>query len=99
MTVFEVLETTEALQFDEGSVDGKSVSAANVIIFPPEDDGMDTDEDDGNGVHCIPDNLCGRQLLSASELNLQRTAGTNLIIDESHASGSSQARFSFIPTI
>ena len=35
MTVFEVLETIEALQFEEGFVDGESRSAANVIIFPP----------------------------------------------------------------
>ena len=67
MAVFEVLETIEALRFKEGFVDGESVSAANVIIFPPEDEGMDTDEDDGNDVNCIPDNLCGSnffQLLS-----------------------------------
>ena len=98
MTVFEVLETIEALQFEEGFVDGESVSAANVIIFPPEDEGMDTDEDDGKDVNCIPDNLCGRQLLSAAELDFLGTGGTNLIIDESLASGSSHVRFSFILT-
>ena len=59
---------------------------------------MDTDKDDGNDVNCISDNLCGRQLLSAAELDLLGTGGTNLIIDESQASGSSQVRFSFIPT-
>ena len=89
MTVFEVLETIEALRFEEGFVDGESVSAAIVIIFPPEDDG---------NVVCIPDNLCGRQLLSAAELDLQGTGGTNLIIDEPQASGGSQVRFNFIPT-
>ena len=98
MTVFEVLETIEALRFEEGFVDGESVSAANVIIFPPEDEGMDTDEDDGNDVNCIPNNLCGRQLLSAAELDLLGTGGANLIIEESQASGSSQVRFSFILT-
>ena len=98
MTVFEVLETIEALRFEEGFVDGESVSAANVIIFPPEDEDTDTDKDDGNGVNCIADNLCGRQLLSAAELDLLGTGGTNLIIDESQASGSSQVWFSFIPT-
>ena len=100
MTVFEVLETIEALPFEEGFVDGESVSAANVIIFTLKDDGMDTDEDDGNGVNCISDNLCRRQLLSAAELDLQGTINTNLIIDKnkSQASGSSQVRFSFIPT-
>ena len=97
MTVLEVLETIEAWRFEEGFVDGKSVSATNLIIFPPEDDGMNTDEDDGNGVNCILDNLCGSQLLSAAELDLQGTGGTNLIIDKSQASGSSQVRFSFIP--
>ena len=35
MTVFEVFETIEALRFEEGFVDGESVSAANDIIFPP----------------------------------------------------------------
>ena len=59
---------------------------------------MDTDEDYGNDVNCILDNLCGRQLLSAAELNLLGTGGTNLIIDESQASGSSQVGFSFILT-
>ena len=88
MTVFEVLKTIEALRFEESFADGESVSAANVIIFPPEDDGMDTDKDDGNGVKCIPDNLCRRQLLLAAELDLQETRSTNLIIDESQASGS-----------
>ena len=83
MTVFEVLETIEALRFEEGFVDGES--AANLIIFPPEDEGMDTDEDVGNDVNCIPDNLCGRQLLSADELDLLGIGGTNLIIDESQA--------------
>ena len=98
MTVFKVLETIDALQCEEGFVDGEFVSAANVIIFPPEDEGMDTDEDDENGVNCIRDNLCRRQLLSAAELDFLRTGGTNLIIDESQALGSSQIRFSFIPT-
>ena len=42
MTVFEVLETIKALRFEEGFVDGEFVSAANVFIFPPEDEGMDT---------------------------------------------------------
>ena len=42
MTVFEVLETIEALRFEKSFVVSESVSAANVIIFPPEDEGMDT---------------------------------------------------------
>ena len=98
MTVFGVLKTIEALRFEEGFVDGESVSTANIIIFPPEDEDMDTDEDDENDVNCIPDNLCGKQLLSVAELNLLETGGTNLIIDESQALGSSQVRFSFIAT-
>ena len=98
MTVFEVLETIEALRFEEGFVEGEPVSAVNVVIFPPEDEGMDTDEDDENDVNFIPDNLCRRQLLSAAELDLLGTGGTNLIIDESQASGSSQVRYSFIST-
>ena len=98
MTVFEVLETIEALRFEEDFVDDESVSAANVVIFSPEDEGMDTDEDDGNDVNCIPDNLCRILLLSAAELDLLGKGGTNLIIDKSQASGSSQVRFSFIST-
>ena len=50
---------------------------------------MNTDEDDGNVVNCVPENPCERQLLSAAEWNLQGTIGTNLIIDKSQASGSS----------
>ena len=42
-TVFEVLETIKALRFKESFVVCESVSAANVIIFPPEDESMDTD--------------------------------------------------------
>ena len=99
MTVIEVLETSEALRFEENFGNGTSVSAANVVVFPPENDGVDTDENDENGVNCIPDNLCGRQLFSAAELDLQGTGGTNLIIDELQASGNSQVKFSFIPTI
>ena len=99
MTVFEVLETIEAFRLEEGFANGKFVSAANVIIFSIENDGVDTDEDDGNGVNCIPNNLCRRQFLSAAVLDLPGTGGTNLIIDESQASVSSQVRFSFIPTI
>ena len=98
MTVFEVFETIEALRFEEGFVDDNSMSAAKIIIFLPEDDGMNTDEDIGNGVYCIPDNLCERQLLSAAVLDVLGTGSTNLIIDESQTSGSSHVRFSFIPT-
>ena len=96
MTVFEVVETIEALRFEEGFVDRESVSAANVIIFPPEDEG--NDEDNRNDVNCIPNNLCEKQFLSDAELDSQGTGGTNMITDESQVSGSSQVRFSFIPT-
>ena len=96
MTVFEVSETIEALRFEEGFVDCESVSVANVIIFPPEDEG--NDEDNRNDVNCIPNNLCEKQFLLDAELDLQGTGGTNMITDESQVSGSSQVRFSFIPT-
>ena len=59
---------------------------------------MDIDEDDGNDVSCIPNNLCGRQLLSDAELDLQGTGGTKLITDESQALTSGQVRFNYIPT-
>ena len=69
MTVFEALDVFEALKskYMYSFVAGKSVSTANVIIFLPKNDGIDTDEDDGNDVNCIPDNLCGRQLPSNAE--------------------------------
>ena len=67
MTVFEALEVLEALESKCSFVAGESVSIAHVIIFLPKNDGIDTDEDDGNDVNCIPDNLCGRQLPSDAE--------------------------------
>ena len=67
MTVFEALVVLEALESKYSFVAGESVSTANVIIFLPKNDGIDTNEDDGNDVNCIPDNLCGRQLPSDAE--------------------------------
>ena len=67
MIVFEALEVLEALESKYSFVGGESVSSANVIIFLPKNDGIDTDEDDGNDVNCIPDNLCKRQLPSDAE--------------------------------
>ena len=67
MTVFEALEVLESLESKYSFVAGESVSTANVIVFLPKNDGIDTDEDDGNDVNCIPDNLCGRQLPSDAE--------------------------------
>ena len=84
MNVFEVLEAIETLRFEESFADGESVSSANVIIFSPENEDMDTAEKDGNGVNCIPDNLCGRQLLSAAKLDLLGTGGSNLIISSGY---------------
>ena len=67
MTVFEALDVLEALDSKYSFVAGESVSTANVIIFLPKNNGIDTDEDDGNDVNCIPDNLCGRQVPSDAE--------------------------------
>ena len=67
MTVFETLEVLEALESKYSFVAGESMSTANVIIFLRKNDGVDTDEDDGNDVNCIPDNLCERQLPSDAE--------------------------------
>ena len=69
------------------------MSTANIIIFPQKNNGIDTDEDDGNNVNCILNCLCGSQLLSDAELDLQGTGGTKLITDESQALTSSQVRF------
>ena len=67
MTFFEALEVLEALESKYSFVAGESVSNANVIIFLPKNDGIDTDKDDGNDVNCIPYNLCERQLPSDAE--------------------------------
>ena len=67
MTVFEALDVLEALESKYSFVAGESVSTANVIIFLPKNNGIDTDEDDGNDVNCISDNLCGRQVPSDAE--------------------------------
>ena len=67
MTVFETLDVVEALESKYSFVAVESVSTTNVIIFLPKNDGIDTDEDDGNDVNCIPDNLCERQLPSDAE--------------------------------
>ena len=63
MIVFEALEVLEALEFKYSFVAGESMSTANVIIFLSKNDGIDTNEDDGNDVNCI----CGRQLPSDAE--------------------------------
>ena len=67
MTVFETFEVLEALESKYSFVAGESMSTANIIIFLPKNDGIDTDKDDGNDVNCISDNLCGRQLPSDAE--------------------------------
>ena len=67
MTVFEALEVLESLESKYSFVAGESVSTANVVIFLPKNDGIDTNEDNGNDVNFIPDNLCGRQLPSDAE--------------------------------
>ena len=79
MNVLKALEVLEDLESKYSLVAGESVSTANVIIFLPKNDGIDTDEDDGNDANCIPDNLCGRQLLSDAD-------------DESQALASGQVR-------
>ena len=46
-----------ALDSRHSFVAGKSVATSNIIIFLPKNDGIDTDEDDGNDVNYISDNL------------------------------------------
>ena len=93
MTVYEILEVLEALESKYNFVAGKSVSIANIIIFPSKHDGIDTDENDGNDVNCILDYLCERQLPLDAKLDLQETGGRKLITDESQALVSSQVKF------
>ena len=67
LTIFEALEVLQALESKYSFVAGESVSTANVIIFLPKNGGIDTDEDDGNDINCIMNNLCVRQLSSDVE--------------------------------
>ena len=70
MTIFEALKVLEALESKYSFVASEFVSTENVIISFPNNDGIDTDEDDGNVVNCILDSLCGRQLPSDTEMHL-----------------------------
>ena len=90
MTVFEALKVLKALESKYSFVAGESMSTVSVIIFLPKNDGTDTDQNDD--VNCIWDNLCGRQLPSDAELDLQGTGG-KLITDESQALASGQVKF------
>ena len=67
MAVFEALEVVEALESKYSFVAGESVFTANDNIFHSKNHDIDIDEDDGNDVNCIPDNLCGRRLPSDAE--------------------------------
>ena len=58
------------------------MSTANVIIFSPKNDGIDTDKDDGNDINCIPDSLCGSQPFSDAKLDLQGTGGNIILITD-----------------
>ena len=79
------------------------MSTANVIIFFLKNNGIDTDQDDGNDVNCIPLRIqlirkginceSEKQLLSDAELDLQGRGGTKLITDESQALASGQVKF------
>ena len=71
MIVYDALEVLETLESKYSFVAGESGSTANVNISPPKNDGINTDEDDGNDVNCILDSLCGRQLPSDAGLDLQ----------------------------
>ena len=68
MNVYEALEALEELK-NNGST-AELVTDPSLILFPPEDDGNETEEDDGGDMTGLPDNLSPHQLLSRAEVEL-----------------------------
>ena len=69
LNVFEALE--EIFNPKPPAYSGSMVSDAKIVILPPDNDGSDTDEDDGGDSNGIRDNLCKNQLLADAELELE----------------------------
>ena len=44
---------------------------ANLVLFPPQDDGSISDKDDGGDIDGFPDNLCRKQLIGNAELEFE----------------------------
>ena len=63
MNVYEALEALEELNKSEELPQ----STPSIVLFPPNDNGNDSEKDDMNG---IPDNLSRNQLLATAEVHL-----------------------------
>ena len=66
MNVYEALEALEELNKSEELLQ----STPSIVLFPPNDNGNDSEEDDGDDMNGIPDNLSRNQLLATAEVHL-----------------------------
>ena len=77
MNVYEALEALQELE-NNGST-AELVTDPSLILFPPEDDGNETEEDDGGDITGVPDNLSLDQLLSRAEVELGEIRSTDQV--------------------
>ena len=77
MNVYKALKALQELE-NNGST-AKLVTDPSLILFPPEDDGNETDEDDGGDITGVPDNLSPDQLLSRAEVELGEIRSTDQV--------------------
>ena len=75
MNVYEALEALQELE-NNGST-AELVTDPSLILFSPEDDGNETEEDDGGDITGVPDNLSPDQLLSRAEVELGEIRSTD----------------------
>ena len=68
MNVYEASEALEELKINGSTAE--LVTDPSLFLFPPEDDGNETEEDDGGDITGVPDNLSPDQLLSRAEVEL-----------------------------
>ena len=77
MSVYEALDALQELE-NNGST-AELVTDPNIILFPPEDDGNETEEDDGGDITGVPDNLSPDQLLSRAKVELGEIRSTDQV--------------------
>ena len=77
MNVYEALEALQELE-NNGST-AELVTDPSLILFPPEDDGNETEEDDGSDITGVSDNLSPDQLLSRAEVELGEIRSTDQV--------------------
>ena len=68
INVYEALEALKELK-NNGST-AELVTDPSLFLFPPEDNGNETEEDDGGDITRVPDKLSPDQLLSRAEVEL-----------------------------